>query len=87
VDYLTEIRVQVVYFGKAREAANASSEVRPLSSPADVKQLVSEVLSAHPALTGIRQVLQILVNGRWASESIELKDGDRIAFVPPVGGG
>jgi len=87
VDYLTEIRVQVVYFGKAREAANASTEVRPLSSPADVEQLVSDVFGAHPALAGIRQVVQVLVNGRWASESVQLKDGDRVAFVPPVGGG
>lgn len=79
--------MQVVYFGKAREAANVSAEVRPLSRPADVKQLRSEVLSAHPALGGIRQIVQILVNGRWASENVELNDGDRVAFVPPVGGG
>jgi len=79
--------VQVVYFGKAREAANASSEVRPLSTPADVQQLVSEVLAAHPALAGIRQILQVLVNGHWASEAEKLRDGDRVAFVPPVGGG
>jgi len=87
MDYLTEIRVQVVYFGKAREAANASAEVRPLSSPASVEQLLSEVLNAHPALARIRQVVQVLVNGRWASENMQLKDGDRVAFVPPVGGG
>ena len=87
MDHLTEIRVQVVYFGEAREAANVSAEVRPLSSPADVKQLRSEVLSAHPALGGIGQIVQILVNGRWASENVELKDVDRVAFVPPVGGG
>jgi molybdopterin converting factor small subunit len=79
--------VQVVYFGKAREPANVSAEARPLSNPADVKQLRSEVLSAHPAPGGIRQIVQILVNGRWASENVELKDGDRVAFVPPVGGG
>ena len=77
----------MVYFGKAREAANASTETRPLSSPANVRQLLSDVLSAHPALAGIMQVVQVLVNGRWASENVQLKDGDRIAFVPPVGGG
>ena len=87
MDYLTEIRVQVVYFGKAREAANASTEMRPLSSPANVRQLLSDVLSAHPAFAGIRQVVQVLVNGRSASENVQLKDGDRVAFVPPVGGG
>jgi molybdopterin converting factor small subunit len=84
---LTEIRVQVVYFGKAREAANVSTELWPLSSPADVKQLRSDVMSAHPALAWINQSVQILVNGRWASENVELKDGDRVAFLPPVGGG
>lgn len=77
----------MVYFGKAREAANVPAEVRPLSSPADIKQLRLDVMSAHPALAGIKQIVQILVNGRCASENVELKDGDRVAFVPPVGGG
>jgi molybdopterin converting factor small subunit len=87
VDHLAEIRVQVVYFGKAREAANTSTEVQPLSSPADIKQLLSQVTKAHPTLAGIKEILQILVNGQWASMNLELKDGDRVAFVPPVGGG
>lgn len=77
----------MVYFGKAREASSISIEVRLLSSPADVKQLLADVLSAHPALAGIRQIVQVLVNGRWASEAMQLKDGDRVALVPPVGGG
>jgi molybdopterin converting factor small subunit len=77
----------VVYFGRAREAAKASTEVRSLSSPADVKQLLSVVMSAHPALAGIMQIVHVLVNGRWASENVGLTDGDRVAFVPPVGGG
>ena len=79
--------MQVVYFGKAREAANTSTEMQPLSSPADVKQLLSQVMNAHPALAGIKEIVQVLVNGQWASENLELKDGDRVAFVPPVGGG
>ena len=87
MDYLTDISVQVVYFGKAREAAKISTETRSLSSPADVKQLLSDVLSAYPALAEIRHIVQILVNGRWASEIEGLKDGDRVALVPPVGGG
>ena len=77
----------MVYFGKARDAANVSSEVRAFSSPADVKRLRSDVMSVHPALAAIKQIVQILVNGRWASENVELNDGDRVAFVPPVGGG
>jgi molybdopterin converting factor small subunit len=87
VDHLAEIRVQVVYFGKAREAAKTSTEVRSLSSPTDVKQLLSVVMNAHPALAGIMESVHVLVNGQWASENMELGDGDRVAFVPPVGGG
>ena len=87
MDHLAEIRVQVVYFGKAREVAKTSTEVRSLSSPADIKQLLSVVMSAHPTLAGIREIVHVLVNGRWASENVELTDGDRVAFVPPIGGG
>jgi molybdopterin converting factor small subunit len=28
-----------------------------------------------------------VVNGRAASEDAELKDGDRVALIPPVAGG
>jgi molybdopterin converting factor small subunit len=87
VDHLAEIKVQVVYFGKAREAAGTPTEVRSLSSPADVKQLLSVVMKAHPALAGIMEKVSVLVNGHWASEDMELGHGDRVAFVPPVGGG
>jgi MoaD family protein len=84
---LTEIRVQVVYFGQAREAAETSKETFSLTRPAKIDQLLSLVRRTHPKLADIREIVRVLVNGRWASENEELRDGDRVAFLPPVGGG
>ena len=43
-------------------------------------------MALHPSLAEIKQTLSPLVNGKWVSEETELKDGDRVAIVPPVGG-
>ena len=77
----------MLYFGQARQSAGASEEVRSLPAPAYVDQLSSEVMRAHPGLEEIERVLRILVNGRLVSDNVELKDGDRVVFVPPTAGG
>jgi len=44
-------------------------------------------MAIHPSLAEITQILQPLVNGKGVPEETELKDGDRVALLPPVGGG
>jgi MoaD family protein len=84
---LSGIKVQVVYFAQAREFAGAKEDEFVLNGPADVKQLLHEVISAHPKLQAIIKTTSTLVNGRVIPENIELNDGDRVAFLPPVAGG
>ncbi len=84
---MAEVRVQVLYFGRARQFAQTVSEFRSLQTPANSDQLFEAVIQAHPKLKRIQANLRILVNGRFASKKIELKEGDRIAFVPPTAGG
>lgn len=79
--------MNVLYFGQAREYAGTKEERIALKNPANVKRLISAVLSAHPELVEIRQHLSTLVNGRMVAENAELRDGDRVALVPPVAGG
>lgn len=81
------VRVKVVYFAQAREFAGSREDEFELASPASVGHLFSEVLNAHPKLGAIREILRTMVNGRLVLDEIELKDGDRVAFLPPVAGG
>ena len=79
--------MKVVYFAQAREFAGSREDEFELESPASVAHLFSRVLNVHPRLQTIRDILRTMVNGRLVLGEIELKDGDRIAFLPPVAGG
>jgi len=81
------VRVTIAYFARARECAGTAEEKLELTQPASLQQLFSRVMAIHPNLTEIKQILQPLVNGKWVPEETELKDGDRVALLPPVGGG
>jgi len=84
---LSLVRITVAYFAKARECAGTGEEELELSQPASIQQVLSTVMTIHPSLNEIKQSLRLLVNGKWASEETTLKDGDRVALLPPVGGG
>jgi MoaD family protein len=81
------VKVTVAYFARAREYTGTAEEELELAQPASLQQLFSRVIAIHPTLTEIKQILSPLVNGKWVSEETELKNGDRVALVPPVGGG
>jgi molybdopterin synthase sulfur carrier subunit len=84
---LSRIKVKVAYFAQAREFAGTKEDEVVLESPADVEQLLREVISAHPKLQAISVTTSTLVNGRVVPKNVELNDGDRVAFLPPVAGG
>jgi molybdopterin converting factor small subunit len=87
VNELGVITVTIAYLARARECSGTVEEKLQLNQPASLQQLFSTVMAIHPGLTEIKQTLSPLVNGKWVSEDTELKDGDRVALVPPVGGG
>jgi molybdopterin converting factor small subunit len=84
---VSTVRVTVAYFARARECAGTAEETVELPRPASLKQLFSRVITIHPSLAEIKQTLQPLVNGIRVSEEMGLNDGDRVALLPPVGGG
>lgn len=84
---MSGIKVKVAYFAQAREFAGTKEDEFVLNGPADVKQLLREVISAHPKLQAIIETTSTLLNGRVVPKNIELNDGDRVAFLPPVAGG
>jgi MoaD family protein len=84
---LNYVKVRVLYFARAREFTGTKEDEFLLTAPASMKHLFSRVLSTHPKLEKISGILRPLVNGRMITDDVELKDGDRVAIVPPVAGG
>jgi molybdopterin synthase catalytic subunit len=84
---VSAVGVTVAYFARARECVGTAEEKFELTEPATLQQLFSRVLTTHPSLAEIKQTLRLLLNGKYVPEETELMDGDRVAILPPVGGG
>jgi molybdopterin converting factor subunit 1 len=81
------MRVTVRLFARLREIAGRDTvehDVPARSSVADVwKMLVQQ----WPAMAAFDRTVSGAVNAEYARMSSEVKDGDEVAFLPPVSGG
>jgi molybdopterin converting factor subunit 1 len=81
------IRVRLLYFGQARDASGTGEEEFALPDGSSVKVLLGESSAAHAKIGTMRRSMQIAVNEEIAEPGRLLKDGDVVAFLPPVAGG
>ena len=84
---MSTVKVALVYMGTAREVAGKKEEELVLEAPAKIEQAISQAITAHPKLSELKETIKLLINGQWAAQNAELKDGDRVTLLPPVGGG
>jgi molybdopterin converting factor subunit 1 len=84
---LKGIKVRVLYFAQARQAAGTAEEEVPLPNPADLNRLLAEIWKLHPKLSRMRGNLRVAVNQQLVEGNKPLTDGDEVAFLPPVVGG
>lgn len=81
------MRVKVRLFAAYREAVGRGEmnlEVEGALSPLDLWRRLGE---EHPPLLAFGHSLLVAVNGEYASLDRPLKEGDEVAFIPPVSGG
>lgn len=81
------IRVKVLYFAEAREAAGTGEEEFSLPTKSSVAALVGTSIEAHPRLKGMGVEMRVAVNEELAADEDVLEDGDVVAFLPAVAGG
>lgn len=85
-----KINIKLLFFAKAREIVGAGEVEFVLSGRNhSVKTLLDEVLFAYPALQPISSSLILAVNEEYisTSETVNLKDKDVVAIMPPLSGG
>jgi len=79
--------VTVRLFARLRELAGASELRRELPEDAVAKTAWDSVVRDCPALADYEPAISCAVNEEYARLSTPLKNGDEVAFLPPVSGG
>jgi molybdopterin synthase sulfur carrier subunit len=80
--------IRILYFAALREALGTASEELPgaVTTVAELRSQLLERGGAWEALAEGRS-LRVAVNQRMAEPASRVRDGDEVAFFPPVTGG
>jgi molybdopterin converting factor subunit 1 len=81
------MRIQIRYFAALREAAGADAEALEAPDGAPVRAVRDQLAARRPALAPLLPRCAVAVNKAYVSAETTLRDGDELAFLPPVGGG
>jgi molybdopterin synthase catalytic subunit len=87
IDETSAVRVCVLFFGAAREAA-ADEAVLSLGRGVTAREAFERLLEEYPNLRRFGASLLVAINQEYARDlQVVLEDGDELALFPPVSGG
>lgn len=81
------MRVKVHFLARLRELAGRADWDCDVPPGASIDAVWAAVAAAHPALEPFRRSISCALNADFAPMSAEVRDGDEVAFLPPVSGG
>jgi molybdopterin converting factor subunit 1 len=79
--------VTVKLFAKLREIAGAAEVRLGLADGAVVRDAWQTLQASHAGMAPYASSISCAVNADYSRMSAPLKDGDEVAFLPPVSGG
>lgn len=79
------MQIKILYFAQLADLAGKSEETRELSDSC-AETLYAELREAYNLPHSFKQ-LQVAINHELSAHETPLKDGDSIAFLPPMTGG
>jgi molybdopterin converting factor subunit 1 len=81
------MRVTIRLFGRLHDLAGASVLEREVEAPATAAGVWQALVAETPAIAPYAQSVSVAVNDDFARMAASLKEGDEVAFLPPVSGG
>ncbi|WP_226534525.1 molybdopterin converting factor subunit 1 [Fictibacillus halophilus] len=78
--------VHILLFASLAQQAGTQRITIDLESPVTVEQVKDHLQNQLGELNGIENAL-VAVNEEYVDLTVEIKNGDTIAFIPPVSGG
>ena len=81
------MRVTVLLFARLRDIAGASELARDVAPDATIGTVWHQLAGEYPEFGQYERSLSSAVNADYARMDRTLRDGDEVAFIPPVSGG
>lgn len=81
------MKVRLLYFAVLRDIAGRDAEELALPEGTTARDVWQTLRAAHAKLAGYLQPPMSAINESYASPDTVLRDGDELAFIPPVAGG
>ncbi len=81
------MKATVKLFAALREMIGASELTLDVADGQTVDGLFRELCARYPRLAAYDSSLFYSVNAEYVSPDYALRDGDEVAFIPPVSGG
>jgi molybdopterin converting factor subunit 1 len=83
----SNLRVQVLFFGRVRELTGLAEEIAEVPSGTTLASLFDRYAARFPKLAAFRSSLVASRNEEFAPWDTRLSHQDTISFLPPVSGG
>ena len=81
------MHVTIRLFARLREVAGASDLTRSIPDGSTAGDAWQALVAEFPPLADHTRSISVAVNEEYAKPTTALRDGDEIAFLPPVSGG
>jgi MoaE-MoaD fusion protein len=81
------MQVRVLFFGMLKDVAGRSHDALSLPDHATLADVFGHYENLLPRLREMTSSIAMSINQEFARPESKLKDGDEIAFLPPVSGG
>jgi molybdopterin converting factor subunit 1 len=81
------VRVTVRLFARLHDITGAAELARDVDGDATIRSVWSQLVDDFPALAEYERSISSAVNADYARMDQRLRDGDEVAFLPPVSGG
>ena len=81
------MKVRLLFFAVLRDIAGTDARELSLSDGTTASEVWQWMRDAYAPLAAYAQPPMIAVNESYATPETVLRDGDELAFIPPVAGG
>jgi molybdopterin converting factor subunit 1 len=84
---MTIVRVKVLFFGMLKDIVGRAEDQIEVADDARLESVFTRYAREFPRLTDLESSIVLACNHEFCDRSAAIREGDEIAFLPPVSGG